>query len=105
MRAFMNTGKVTRLSATMAATGRRGMAGGPVGDKLPYYKRMRGVVEQHTSPFEIQHVNGLLANFGAKFKHKVFDVLPDMIPAALTLGFIMWYTNHVNERKERESRY
>eukprot|EP00960_Hanusia_phi_P066616 766435-Hanusia_phi.AAC.4 len=132
----MATGKATRLSAVMAAIGRRGMADAHMGDKLPFHKRVRGVVrrharasslsllaavltppcagsicchvgrgtcrnrfrndeveldcvEQHTSPFEIQHVNGLFANFGAKLKHKVFDLLPDMIPAALVLGVVM----------------
>ena len=51
--------------------------------------RAVGQVEQHTSPFELQQVPTLFANFGKKFKHETVDNIPDLAPAVIVFGAMM----------------
>jgi hypothetical protein len=48
-----------------------------------------GQVEQHTSPFELQQIPTLFANFGKKFKHETVDNIPDLAPAVIIFGVMM----------------
>jgi hypothetical protein len=50
---------------------------------------VRGQVEQHTSPFELQQIPTLVANFGKKFKHETVDNIPDLAPAVLVFAGMM----------------
>lgn len=43
-------------------------------------------VEQHTSPFELQQMSTLFANFGKKFKHETVDNIPDLAPAVIVFA-------------------
>merc|ERR1712205_41882 len=97
---------LARVVAGMRGTGARSMAGGgSTGGKTPTYKRMRGVVEQHTSPFELQQVPTLFANFGKKFKHETVDNIPDLAPAVIVFGVMIAYTETVNAKIKAEHRY
>lgn len=46
-------------------------------------------VEQHTSPFELQQIPTLFANFGKKFKHETVDNIPDLAPAVIIFGVMV----------------
>lgn len=48
-------------------------------------------VTQSTSPFELTHVQPLFSDFGFKFKHKVVDKIPFMVPAIALGALTMWY--------------
>ena len=48
-------------------------------------------MEQHTSPFELQQIPTLFANFGKKFKHETVDNIPDLAPAVIIFGVMMAY--------------
>ena len=50
-------------------------------------------VEQHTSPFELQQIPTLFANFGKKFKHETVDNIPDLAPAVIIFGIMMAYVD------------
>ena len=52
---------------------------------------MRLQVEQHTSPFELQQIPTLFANFGKKFKHETVDNIPDLAPAVIVFGVMIAY--------------
>mmetsp|Transcript_7214 Transcript_7214/g.17354 ORF Transcript_7214/g.17354 Transcript_7214/m.17354 type:complete len:106 (+) Transcript_7214:36-353(+) len=91
----------TRTPATV-----RSMAGGNgLATKTPPYKYMRGIVEQHTSPFEVRQIDTLVANFGRKFKHETVDNIPDLLPAILLLAFTIGYTKVCNEANQAEERF
>ena len=84
----------------------RSMAGGASsGGKTPPYKHMRGVVEQHTSPFELSQVSTLVANFGKKFKHETVDNIPDLAPAVIVFAGMMAYVEVCNSKIKAEHRY
>ena len=53
-----------------------------------------GQVEQHTSPFELQQIPTLFANFGKKFKHETVDNIPDLAPAVIVFGAMMGCVLH-----------
>jgi len=52
-----------------------------------------GQVEQHTSPFELQQMSTLFANFGKKFKHETVDNIPDLAPAVIIFAGMIAYVS------------
>merc|ERR1712127_109479 len=104
-REMLGRQSLARAVARVPAAARSMAGGGSTGGKTPTYKRMRGVVEQHTSPFELQQIPTLFANFGKKFKHETVDNIPDLAPAVIIFGVMVAYTETVNGKIKAEHRY